>query len=114
MQELDIKYYFGFWNGYTDEDIAAGTKIPDHLYDKLKSIYQGSGETNLQSLLESGQLSEHQEEALSRIIKQLRKTAISLRFNEDDLFDRDTEEYDRSEAVTKMEIIVPDEWDEKI
>ena len=51
MKELDLILYFGF-GYYTAEEEAYGVEVSEDLYQRLKEIYQDSGEINLESILE--------------------------------------------------------------
>lgn len=112
MQELEIKCYFELWTGETSEDVIGGIEFPDHLCDALQKIYQETQEINLQTILDSGQLYERQEDALERIIKKLKNHPVSQEVWYGYEMYRDASgEYDHLEVAMEFEIIPPDEWD---
>lgn len=109
MKQLDVKFYYGFYGDYTAEDEACDIDFSDSLYNKLKKIYIESGETYLQTILDEEDLTPKQHKELEKIIHELKDDLIS---NQDSC-DPDTgEEYDFSELIIDIEIIVPDEWEE--
>lgn len=113
MRQLDIHFYFGFGDGYTAEDEACYIDFSDSLFNKLKEIYYECGDTNLQSILDTEELTEDQTEEIKNIIHTLREELISVQHDNGDDIDPETgEEYDFSELIIDMEIVVPDDWDE--
>ena len=113
MKELDINFYFGFGIGYyTAEDIAYDIEFSDSLYNRLRSIYESTGETYLQSILDTEELATKQFKELENKIATLREDLIEVQYDNGNHIDPDTgEEYDFSELIVDMEIVVPDEWD---
>ena len=109
MKQLEVKFYYGFYGEYTAEDEAYDIDFSDSLYNKLKKIYIESGETYLQTILDEEKLTPKQHKELEKIIQELKDDLISCH----DSFDTDTgEEYDFSDLIIDIEIVVPDEWEE--
>lgn len=113
MKQLDVKYYYGFYGDYTAEDEAYEIDFSDSLYNKLKKIYLESGETYLQSILDEEDLTPKQHKELEKIIQELKDDLISVQDYNGNSCDPDTgEEYDFSDLIIDIEIVVPDEWEE--
>lgn len=113
MRSLDLICSFGFRGGYTAEDDATDVEFSDSLYKAIKNIYAETGETYLEAILESGELSESQYRELERIIDEQKLELISVQHINGADHDPDTgEEYDFSELLIDIEINVPEEWDE--
>lgn len=110
MKQLDVKFYYGFYGEYTAEDEASDIDFSDSLYNKLKKIYIESGETYLQTILDEENLTAKQHTELEKIIQELKDELISCH----DSCNPDTgEEYDFSDLIIDIEIVVPDEWEEE-
>lgn len=113
MNELDINLYFSLGNGYTAEDEACDIELSNGLYNKLKEIYISTGETYLQNILDEDNLVQAHKQELEKIISELKEELIEVQYANGDDTDPDTgEEYDFSEMMIDMEIVVPEEWEE--
>ena len=112
MKELDLHFYFEIGNGYTAEDEACDIDFSDDLYDRLREIYMESGEVNLGTILEYEELSEEQQKELRKIIDEQTQDLIEVQHDNGDDYDPETgEEYDFSELLVEIEIVVPSEWE---
>lgn len=113
MKTLDITFYFGFDSYYTAEDEATDIDFSDALYEKLKEIYSESGNTDLVSILDTEELPKKLYKELKKIVDELRTDLIDVQSSNGDDVDPDTgEEYDFSQLMIQMEIVIPEEWDE--
>lgn len=111
MKHLDIIFYFGFGDGYTAEDEACYVDFSDDLYNKLKEIYIDCSDANLQSILDTEELTKEQTKELQGIIDALKEDLISVQHDNGADIDPETgEEYDFSELIIDMEINVPNDW----
>lgn len=112
MKQLDVKFYYGYGHycGHTAEDEASDIDFSDSLYNKLKQIYIKTGETYLHTILDEEDLTPEQHKELEQIIQELKDDLISAQ----DSFNPDTgEEYDFSDLIIYIDIVVPDEWEEE-
>ena len=50
MKELNFRFVFGFWGGYSAED-EGNYDVSDALYEELKKIYMNTGEDELEAIL---------------------------------------------------------------
>ena len=115
MKQLDVKLYYGFGHycGHTSEDEASDIDFSDSLYNKLKKIYIESGETYLHTILDEEDLTPKQHKELEKIIQELKDNLISDQYSNGNFCNPNTgEEYDFSDLIIYIDIVVPDEWEE--
>jgi len=112
MKQLDLTFAFGFPGGYTAESDASWIDFSDELYERLKSIYQDSGENELCSILEFEDLSPELEAELQKIVQQQKDELIEVQHDNGDDYDPDTgEAYDFSGLIIEIYIDVPEDWE---
>ena len=110
MKQLDIIYHISLDGKYSGEDQAFDIDFSNSLYNKLKRIYIETCETDIQIILNEGNLTPKQRNELEKIVQELKDDFIS---NQDSYNPETGEEYDFSEFIIDMEVDVPDEWDEE-
>ena len=112
MKELDLTFSFGFPGCYTAEETASYIEFSDELYASLKGIYEATGENELCSILEAGQLSNPLQQELTQIVNQQKEDLIEIQHENGDDFDPDTGElYDFDELIIEIYIDIPLDWE---